>query len=291
MRKCFFLIIAAAGLISCESKYPGFTMADNGIWYRLAEIGDDTVKVKPGDFITAEITYKTIRDSSFFKGSRKFQVNGSFFEGSIDQCFTMLSKEDKATFIISADSFFRKTLQVKLPRFIMPGSDMMVDIKVAEIQPEQEYLQEKEAFLHWIEDFGDYEKVILRQFIENKKIHASRSTTGMYYIQLRKGNGKKAEKGKVVEVDYEGKFLDGKFFDSTKKRREPYQFVYGQEMQVIKGLDEAIGRMEEGEKALVILPSDLAFGSAGSSTGIIPPYTSLIFEIELRSVKDLVKPK
>jgi FKBP-type peptidyl-prolyl cis-trans isomerase len=52
-------------------------------------------------------------------------------------------------------------------------------------------------------------------------------------------------------------------------------------MQVIGGLEEAIGRMREGEKALIILPSELAWGEKGSSTGIIPPFTSVIYELEL----------
>ena len=78
--------------------------------------------------------------------------------------------------------------------------------------------------------------------------------------------------------------FDGKYFDSTIRRNQSFQFVYGTEWQVIKGLEEAIGMMHEGEKSLFIVPSELAFGPAGSSTGIIPPYTSLIFEVELLKV-------
>jgi len=54
---------------------------------------------------------------------------------------------------------------------------------------------------------------------------------------------------------------------------------------LIDGLDEALGRMYEGEKALVILPSELAFGSFGSAGGIIPPYTTLIYELEVLKVE------
>jgi FKBP-type peptidyl-prolyl cis-trans isomerase FkpA len=86
-------------------------------------------------------------------------------------------------------------------------------------------------------------------------------------------------------VHYEGRFLNGKFFDSTRQRNDPFQFVYGQQWQVVKGMEEAIGMMHEGEKALFIMPSGLAFGQTGSSTGIVPPFTSLIFEVELLLVK------
>ena len=87
-----------------------------------------------------------------------------------------------------------------------------------------------------------------------------------------------------MTVNYEGRFLNGKFFDSTVRRKQPFQFVYGTEWQVVEGLEEAIGMMKEGEKSLFILPSNLAFGTEGSSTGIVPPFTSLIFEVELLAI-------
>ena len=84
-----------------------------------------------------------------------------------------------------------------------------------------------------------------------------------------------------MTVNYEGRFLNGRFFDSTVKRNQPFEFVYGTELQVIPGLEDAIGRMREGQRALVILPSDLAWGEKGSSTGIVPPFTTVIYEVEL----------
>jgi FKBP-type peptidyl-prolyl cis-trans isomerase FkpA len=108
--------------------------------------------------------------------------------------------------------------------------------------------------------------------------------SGIYYLNLVQGNGKKVELGDTITVNYEGRFLNGKFFDSTVKRRQPFQFVYGTEWQVIKGLEEAIGLMCEGEKSLFILPSELGFGNRGSSSSIIPPFTSLIFEVEILKV-------
>jgi FKBP-type peptidyl-prolyl cis-trans isomerase len=90
--------------------------------------------------------------------------------------------------------------------------------------------------------------------------------------------------GDTIVVHYEGIFLNVNFFDSTNKRNEAFQFVNGQQWQVIKGMEEAIATMHEGERSLFILPSDVAFGDSGSSTGLIPPFTSLIFEVELISI-------
>jgi FKBP-type peptidyl-prolyl cis-trans isomerase FkpA len=281
-----FIILAFFIITSCNnsSKYPGYTESRDGIYFKLLAIGEDNKKAEIGDYITVDIAYKTLNDSVFFSGRRKFQIIKSQYPGSIDECFIMIAQGEKSSFILSSQNFFLKTLQTKLPSFLKPGSDMKVEINMLEIQTQEQYEHEKQAFLAWIDDFNDYEKEILRQYISREKMDAKPTKSGLYYLKIKPGNGHKVNKGDTVVVDYEGKFLNGKFFDSTKKRHEPFQFVYGTEWQVVKGLDETIGMMEEGETALVILPSELAFGREGSSTGIIPPFTSLIFEVELKKI-------
>jgi FKBP-type peptidyl-prolyl cis-trans isomerase FkpA len=285
MKNCinFILILILCGCMS-KSPYPGFSKGKNGTYFRLDKIGENSRKAQYGDFITADIVYKTMNDSIFFSGRRKLQISQPGYQGSIDECLTSLAKGDSASFIISADQFFNKTLERSLPSFIKMNSMMIVSAGIIEIQTGMEYEKEKEAFLQWIEDFGEYEKVVLQQFLKQEKLKVQPSASGMYYLITREGTGKKIEIGDTITVNYEGKFLNGKFFDSTIRTKQPFQFVYGTEWQVVKGLEEAIGIMREGEKALVILPSDLAFGQEGSSTGIIPPFTSLIFEVEILKV-------
>ena len=279
------IIVILMGLYSCNtSKYKGYSRTKSGIHYKLIQFGESSEKAKPGDYITIDISYKTILDSVFFEGRRKLKLTEPAFPGSIDECFLMLAKDERASFIISANDFFRKTIETTLPAFIQPEDPMKVEVDVIDIQTEVEYIMEKEAFLHWIEDFGDYEKVILRQYIDNEKVEIEPTESGLFHIILNEGNDEKVFPGDTVTVHYEGKFLNGKFFDSTKRRNSPFQFVFGKKWQVIEGLEEAIGRMTEGEKALFIIPSQLGFGETGSSTGIIPPYTSTLFEVELLDV-------
>jgi len=273
-----------------KSPYPGYEKAESGFYYNLLAIGEEDKKAQAGDYITADIAYRNMKDSTFFSGRRRFQLSPAHFNGSIDECFAMLSEGDSASFIISADDFFLKTLETQKPRFLVNQVTLKVDIRLVEVQKEDEYQREKEAFLTWIEDFGDYEKVILTQFIEQKKINVQPTTSGLFLIPITQGKGSVVSAGDTVIVDYEGKFFNGKFFDSTKKRNEPFSFVFGQKWQVIDGLEEAIGLMRQGQKALVILPSSLAFGKDGSSTGIIPPFTSVVFEVELLNVIKGVPP-
>jgi FKBP-type peptidyl-prolyl cis-trans isomerase len=284
--KPLLILVFFISVTSCHyfDKYPGYSPAGNGIYYKLLRIGEETPKAKATDYVTVDLEYKTIDDSVFFKGRRKFQVAKPAYKGSIDECLTMLTEEESAEFIIPAYPFYSNTLQSSLPDYIKPTEDMKIKIDMVEIQTRGEYQKEKEAFLKWINDFGEYEKVILKQYIDEQNMEIEATNSGIFHLTLQKGKGKKVEKGDTVTVHFEGRFLNGKFFDSTKKRNQPFQFVYGQEWQVIEGLERAIGMMQEGEKSLFILPSELAFGETGSSTGIIPPYTSLIFEVELEKI-------
>lgn len=283
----YWLFVTLFLLAACgDEKYPGFSVTESGIYYQLTAIGDTEQKAVVGDYITVDLKYKTMNDSVFFTGRRRLQIEPATYKGSIDECFTMLAPGDGATFVLSADDFFEKTLHTDLPSFLPAGSSLKIDITLHEMQTASEYRREREAFLKWIEDFGEYEKVLIRQYVETNQIQANPDSSGIYHIVLNAGQGAKARRGDTVVVHYEGRFMNGKFFDSTKKRKEPFSFILGQEWQVIEGMEQAIAQMCEGEKALFILPSGTAFGQSGSSTGIIPPYTSLIYEVELLDIKN-----
>ena len=107
--------------------------------------------------------------------------------------------------------------------------------------------------------------------------------SGLRYIVMEKGSGAPAENGKSVEVHYTGRLTDGKVFDSSRERNEPIEFILGSG-QVIKGWDEGIALMKVGDKFQLIIPPDLGYGSKGAGK-IIPPNATLIFDVELMSVR------
>ena len=281
------IVLVTQLLFSCSTKspYPEYSLIDGEIYYKLIMFGDNRATPKPTDYVTVDIAYRTMNDSLFFIGKRTMQLTKPEFDGSIDHCFLTLSEHDSASFIIDAQGLFEKTLNGELPSFLNAGDPIKIDIKMNLIRTAKQYLQEKEEFLAWIKDFGEYEHTVLENYIEQRKINIKPTESGLYFIPLSSGNGRKVEKGDIVTVNYEGRFLNGKFFDSTIKRQQPFEFVYGTEWQVIKGLEEAIGLMREGDRAVIILPSGIAWGTKGSITGIIPPFTSVMYEIELISVQ------
>ncbi|WP_417859161.1 peptidylprolyl isomerase [Xanthomarina gelatinilytica] len=106
--------------------------------------------------------------------------------------------------------------------------------------------------------------------------------SGLRYQILQKGTGKQAEKGKTVSVHYKGQLADGTVFDSSYKRKQPLEFPVGVG-QVIPGWDEGIQLLQVGDKARLVIPSDLGYGSRGAG-GVIPPDAILIFDVELMDV-------
>ncbi|WP_417882181.1 peptidylprolyl isomerase [Xanthomarina gelatinilytica] len=106
--------------------------------------------------------------------------------------------------------------------------------------------------------------------------------SGLRYQILQKGTGKQAEKGKTVSVHYKGQLADGTVFDSSYKRKQPLEFPVGVG-QVIPGWDEGIQLLHVGDKARLVIPSDLGYGSRGAG-GVIPPDATLIFDVELMGV-------
>ena len=109
-----------------------------------------------------------------------------------------------------------------------------------------------------------------------------KTKSGLRYQIIQKGNGKKAEKGNMVSVHYKGQLADGTVFDSSYKRKEPIAFQVGVG-QVIAGWDEGICLLNVGDKARLVIPSDLGYGSSGAG-GVIPPNATLVFDVELVKV-------
>lgn len=147
------------------------------------------------------------------------------------------------------------------PPAIPPKSDLIFDIEIIDVQP-----------------------VIAPALFDIKGKEAKTTASGLKYFEIVKTNNPiKASAGKTVKVHYSGYLTDGKMFDSSVERAQPFEFALGQG-QVIAGWDEGISLMNVGDKLRLIIPYHLAYGEQGRPP-MIPAKAELTFDVELIEVK------
>lgn len=108
------------------------------------------------------------------------------------------------------------------------------------------------------------------------------TASGLIIEELEAGSGATAAKGNTVSVHYTGWLTDGKKFDSSKDRNDPFQFPLGAG-HVIRGWDEGVQGMQEGGRRKLTIPPELGYGARGAG-GVIPGNATLVFEVELLKV-------
>ena len=109
------------------------------------------------------------------------------------------------------------------------------------------------------------------------------TASGLQYKIIKQGEGKKPTAANTVKVHYKGTLLDGTVFDSSYQRNAPAEFPLN---RVIPGWTEGLQLLNEGGKAILYIPSELAYGQMGTPGGPIGPNATLIFEVELLQVRN-----
>ena len=288
--------LAAASLIGLSSCDKGKTKNDaikmpGGIKYVINQENAKNPLVKTGDFISFNIQVKNSKDSlianSYESGMPALQeVMTDGKSGSFEDVLLKLHKGDSATVWASSDSIAKKSGR-PLPPFIAKGSDIKYTIKIIDImnkakaeefgkvlQEKQKIEQEKKAAAA-----GAVDEKTIKEYIAKKNLKAENIGNGIYYVRSVEGKGELPTAGDMVKAHYHGTTLDGTVFDSSKDRKEPFDFAVGTS-QVIRGWDEGFLKMKKGEKGTLIIPSAMAYG-AQSPSPKIKAFSVLVFDVEL----------
>lgn len=274
----------------------GITVApsETGVYYLEEKAGNGTL-IKNGDYISMNFTVNTIDEKKVFSSLDRNQpisfVYGEPFDTKgLDEGIGKMKKGTKARIVVpSAMGFGEKGRKdMSGNEIIPPFCPVIYDVEILTVQSKAEHEKElaaKEAKSKSEAKAAESkEPVLIQNFMKSKNLSAKPTASGLYYVEKVKGQGAKAVAGKKVSVHYTGRLLDGTVFDSSLERKpaKPYEFTLGAG-QVIPGWDEGIALMNEGGKAMLIIPSKLGYGPNGSGDKI-KPFSPLMFDVELVKV-------
>lgn len=202
------------------------------------------------------------------------------------------NQQDKVSYSIGLDigrNLKQNSIKIEIDKFVQglkdgisDTSSLLTQEEIAQVmtQFQQEMMQQKN---NEMKAEGDKNKKAGEEFLKVNKTKAGVKTTasGLQYKVLKSGSGKTPKLTDTVVAHYKGTLIDGTEFDNSYKRGEPLTIpVSG----VIKGWTEALQLMKEGDKWMLYIPSELGYGEFGAGN-VIGPNATLIFEIELISVK------
>lgn len=272
-----------------KSATQNFTRIDSFLDYKIISLGKGSQVANVGDHLTLKINYK-INDSLVFT-SNSFdngnpvpqQIIKPMATGDLSKGFLQLQEGDSAIFRVKAKHYAKMTT-MPIPAGVDSNDYHTWEVKVVT------HLTQEERTAQQLEMMTRQNKIddkVIQEYLHAKKYKDYKKTeTGLYIITLKKGNGTFPEVEDKVAVNYTGMLTDGTVFDSNTDPKfnhvDPLTFSVGTR-QVIRGWDEGLQHIDKGGRAVLIIPSSLAYGERGAG-GQIPPNAVLIFEIELLDV-------
>ena len=295
-----FLIFTCCGILKAQS--PVQTTAKGARYQIINPHSGDRIKLN--DVISFNLTIKTEKDSllmSSYQRGKPFttQVQASQSIDDLMDIFTQLTSKDSVKVTIPTDSLF-KNRESERPPFLAKNASVIYLLKIERVQTLDEAIAEKKAAEAKIKEAQDKlraeEPARIARYVATLQPAVKTTASGLRYQILVPSAKPKPLPGDTLLVNYIGRTLDGKVFDTNLKDEaqkagvlqpgrpyEPFQFVVkGQ--QVIPGWDEGFLLLNRGSKARLIIPSKLAYGENQSGPDIAP-YSPLVFDVELLSIK------
>jgi len=264
----------------------------DGFFFQIEKEGKGA-KATKGDYV--KIRYKgTLLDGTKFDVSEEdepfvFRIGYRQVILGWDLGLQEFQAGSKGTLFIPSKLGYGKNGMGEIPA----NADLIYEIELLEIMDKKQYyafLDEQEA-----KDRQRFEEEKKKQFVEDKKIiqkyalenklRTKRMPSGVSYSIKKKGKGKTAQPGDILEVHYEGRLTDGTVFDSSFDG-EPFKFVLGRG-KAIQGWEEGLKNFKKGSEGWLLIPSQLAYGPRSIREGDIhiPGNSVLIFKIKVVNIK------
>lgn len=288
IKSLIFTTLIALFMASCNNSHPGFTKAENGIFYKVISQVDSTsnIKIDSGEFMNLTMSYGTL-DSLLFDAS---MTNNQGFDipyakptypGDINEALALLAKGDSAIFIIKADSFFLKTARSpEVPDIFSENNDLYFWVKVNDILTQEEIEVRNQKML---DERKALELADLSVYLAKNYPDLDPTESGLFIVKEKTGRGRLPQDGDIMNFDFKVSILNGSELYSSIEAGRPVDHEKGKRFDT-EGFMEGLNTMSVGDEITLIVPSKLAFKAQGRP-GMIEPYTTMVYWIRMNSVK------
>ena len=275
---CYFtMLLLCVSAVSCR-KYSGFKHG-KGFYYQYHIQNPNNPKPQTGDFVEVNMSLRA-GDEVISPMTRNNMLMDELYKGDIFCALRTMHLDDSATFIFDGPKFYEEFLGMGDYPY---GKDpIYADVKLLKILSKQSMDKAEEVYREQRQQMRIKEDSIVKAYANENNFDNVHK--GIYYTCTRKGNGAKARRGKIVSILYKGRRLDNEVFHQSVDPEHPLKFEVGKD-QVARGIDVIVQEMNEGDQITAIFPSSLAFGDKGNEEFKIPPFTPVVYEIELLKVE------
>lgn len=275
--KKLILVLSVFYLISCQTKKEEFKKLNNSISYKYIQVGEKEI-LKSQEVLHLKLLVTTEQsDTLHFVPNYNYFINQE--KHPIDSAIRSFQIGDSLTFKLKRELFNEYLKFYGVLNSNVESVLLNVRIIGAYTTEEAVKVRQTENSQREIE-----EQAQLQLYLNNIEGKVD-TLDGVYYqISTKIDSGNIIQYGSEVSIHYKGYFLDGYIFDNTYEKSITPSFTFGQEYQMIDGLQTALNGRKEGESVKIILSSRHAFGEEGSLAGIVPPYTAVIYDVNIIKV-------
>jgi peptidylprolyl isomerase len=261
------ILVLIVGLGSCNLqrnivKEPVFIEHESGFSYQITKKGNG---IKPSVNDIVKVHYKllledsTLVDNSYDRGEpATFKLGAGQVIKGWDIAIPEFAVGDEVVLVLPPELGYGDRTAGQIPA----NSELIFELKIVDVTPAP------------------------KPFVLSSNAEVTETESGLKIAVIENGRGPRLAKGMRVVVHYTGFFDDMSVFDSSVERKEPVELILGRSM-VIKGWEEGLTYLRQGDKARLWVPYELAYGEPGR--GPIPPRTDLIFDIEILEAESMRK--
>lgn len=263
-----------------RSPFPGFKPIDDEAHFKLRMLGDGERMPTDSDSVLVRVRVALHGEApgSLFSTERWYGDIGTVLPSGSAQAISF-HEGDSVSLIANAGRVPWEAIDTATA--LVPDSlwvDMELSLHALRSRAESRELADA---LRISRTAADEDSTLARYFAVSPE-EWQRFMGVSYLLDRKNPKAQKIQSGQVVTIAYTASFLDnGRIFDDTYTTKQPLTFRLGDPGQVIKGLEIAVHLLPKGGKGRFIIPSELAFGAEGSTSRIVPPWTSVLYEVEV----------